>query len=276
MSRICRALASPYFHRTLKVGFGEIPVDRGFTAVCLSAVDDFKTLKIHNSFGWPDVFYPHITTVLSGDQSYQSVEYVRNRERPGFHDLSATALDVLNGCCPLVSKLTIELEHVTQYYAAADLANKEASQERGIIDALAEFPNLRHLQIHFALREHELEFAHQDQGCKAVGQLYQAIQNKRHGMRVERLDVILYTMPKKLGGFIDGNLQMTMTCRIIESGEAKEAPVLKCDDPVFERLDDRRKVAERLYGGRVFDRHFRPSVWGRLRGRWSHRHGICF
>jgi hypothetical protein len=274
----------------LRVHFETVDVEYGLgrDTALLSYIDDFKTVKIHGLSYAKGKEHPCIDYVLKTEDPIECIEFLEDST----HNESRmpSALDVFNRCCPMLSKLVINLGQFHGYSPGWDREYREAIASRRmlpirqipistfigrvIISKLADFRNLRRLTVHFMLDYEQITLMHPSQGLQAAREIYQEIEKCKQGVRLEQLDVIFNTSSSNIYGCLygyhtEGKVGVMMTCRCVESEEreTKEALLLICNDRQCGKMIERRKKAEKIYGCRAWQHKLGPYTWKRLQGR---------
>ena len=277
MSRICRALASPYFFKPFRCEFGELIRSDGRRhppAVTLNTKDNFKTLKLHQEI--EPYLEPGkqmtITQVLSVQHTYECLEYLPGSAF-GHFNLSVPALDILNRFLPSLSKLVLGLGEFKGYSPSWDHTHKKV---RGtvypdppaplayvdgldLICAIARFENISRLTLHYYLQHDQVALMHPIPGCEAVCELFQSIQSRKRGKPLVHLDVVFYTSlvnifgrvdPWWYSGWSDGPAAVTISCSNDTSSRVDQHPqyTCTCDNLLYGKVIERRKRIERVYG----------------------------
>ena len=241
---------------------------------------------------------PSIQSVLRSEITYSHFRCLPELDRQpnpaslvGRYKVTPQALDIINKACPVLLKLTIGLERISDYCTTKGISAKCApsSEAKKSIDALAQFSTLRHLELHFKLEEEQLQLMYPREGCQAARTFYNRVQASKKGARLESLSIVFYTLTNTIFGACDyygpivpneyPRLDVTMTCRLwvdgnTEPGQMKEDLILSCDLPIFGRILDRKKQAERLLGdvnsSNSWRRDAGPRTWKRIRKEWPH------
>lgn len=296
-SRTCRALASPYFFRPLRVQFERSCMDEGYishqwlspTAVLLSYSNDYKTLKIHSPSKYRELQqYPNLQYVLKAESPFECLEMLYNLDHCGIN-MSST-LEAFNHCCPQLSRLVINLGHFAGYSRGWDRELREAIATRRQLPVsqtdvppfkgnvnicrLAEFSNLKELTIHFELDVTQITLLHPSQGGQALREMFQEIEKRKQGVRLDRLEVVWRTWLGNIYGgmygcFNDQEIEVKMTCGTIKDGQrnATNDYVLTCDDGRYRKIIERRRTAEKLYGPEAWNYHLGWLTIRRSQGR---------
>ena len=189
-------------------------------AVLLSATEGYKTLKVHSPSSvvsdWEylpshrkqwEQKYPSVSSVLSIESTFTSIEFRIGQEayRAYYNSTSSFPLDILNSGCPMISRLTIELDEFRGYSKGWDWCLFEywrrtpkknslgSAYNDAAIASIAQFANLRNLTTHFFLSEGEMSVMGPRQKRQAAFDLYKSIERQKCGVRLDRLDVVFHT-----------------------------------------------------------------------------------
>lgn len=304
-SRICRALASPYFFKPVNCEFKELKgsdMIRHPPVVTLSTKDNFKTLTLQPRTPSRTDRTRTISQVLSVDGTYECFEYLPDRVR--FHDitsppaLSAPALDLLSRNLPLLSRMTIGFKEFMGYSTSWDRVFEKAIRRRTLfpmevrdlfplvshtdgldmICAIARFENLRHLALHYELWPEQATLMHPTPGCQAACELYESIQARKRGQSLLQLKVVFnfdsvylfchrgsWKFPKIIAN------KMTITCDEGFSMQDGRKPQCRsaCDIPHFGKIIERRWRTEMLYGERAWRHRLGGIQYELLHGKYK-------
>ena len=241
--------------------------------VILSAVDNFKTLTFHRARKSRRHRYVNITQVLNVENTFECFEYLPVRLPPASFDLLSRTL-------PLLSRLVINLEDFIGYSTSWDQAYTRAKMKRdgnsyaalsyrdGLdsVCAIARFRNLRHLTLHFNLREDQILLMHPNLGCQAVREVLESIRGRQESRKLVRLEVVFCTAWLSIYGSVYGPLKagrthpstvsttMIAVCSMDPPSQASKKPQCHCtcNNPQYEKVIERRKRFERIGGEPVW------------------------
>ena len=270
-SRTCRALASPYFFKPLECEFNELEPNHGpenIPVVILSAVDNFKALNIHREPNPRRRKRVNITQVLNVENTFECFEYLPFRLPP-------SALDLLSRTLPLLSRLVINLEDFNGYSPSWDQAYARAKMKRerhlyaplshrdGLdsVCAIARFEHLRHLTLHFQLREDQIVLMHPNPGCQAVLEVLESIRRRQESQKLVRLEVVFCTAWYSMHPLCYSPLvtktysptvstTMTAVCSMGTISKTSNKPQCHCtcNNTQYGKVIERRKRFEKLGG----------------------------
>ena len=243
--------------------------------VILSAVDNFKTLNFHREFNPRRHRRVKIAQVLNVENTFECFEHLPSRLPP-------PALDVLSRTLPLLSRLVVNLEDFIGYSTSWDQAYRKAQMRReglfsaplsyrdGLdsVSAIARFGNLRHLTLHFWLREDQIMLMHPSPGCQAVREVMESIRARQESQKLVRLEVVFCAAWFSIQGFVCGPLSagrmhpptvsntMVAVCSTDTSSQANKKPQCHCtcNNPQYGKAIERRKRFEKLGGEPVWRR----------------------
>ena len=235
--------------------------------VILSAVDNFKALNIHRDPNPRRHRRVNIFQVLNVENRFECFEYLPSRLPP-------SALDLLSRTLPLLSRLVINLEDFNGYSPSWDQAYTRAKMKRegdlyaplshrdGLdsVCAIARFENLRHLTLHFKLREDQIVMMHPNPGCQAVLEVLESIRRRQESQKLVRLEVVLCTPWYVMHPMYYGPLlatsgytptvttTMTAVCSMGTLSQASTKPQCHCtcSNTQYGKVIERRKRFEKL------------------------------
>jgi len=281
-SRICRALASPFYYNTLKVVIQTFASTYGLGSVALTLTpsNDSKLLRLRKPCiaRGPYRGLPAIEDVLKYDNSYAALEYLPSSESIGaeqYYQLTASALGTLSGGFPLLRKLVIELgdfiggaDGVGEFDRKRSWLPKDPTMSAlDKIQALGRFPNLRHLQLHLHLNPDTIEIMRPQTGPCVALHIMDLLQSHKTGVRLEQLDLVFWTFAKHFlwnGSYSTETMSVVMTCKIGETVGSSDKYVTSCDGSVYAKIIAYRKKIEKL-GKRVRWNHdLNPSIYANL------------
>ena len=242
--------------------------------VILSAVDNFKTLTFHRGRKSRRHTHVNINKVLNVENTFECFEYLPVRLPPA-------CLDILSRSLPLLSRLVINLEDFIGYSTSWDQAYTRAKMKReGVysyaslssrdglesVRAIARFRNLRHLTLHFKLREDQILLMHPNLGCQAVREVLESVRGRQESQKLVRLEVVFCTAWFSIYGRVYGPLKaakshpstvsttMIAVCSMDTPSQASKQPQCHCtcNNPQYEKVIERRKRFERIGGEPVW------------------------
>ena len=237
--------------------------------VVLSALDNFKTLSFRRKPKPPRHRRVNITQVLNVENTFECFEYLSFRLPP-------PAMDLLSRTLPLLSRLIINLEEFIGYSTSWDQAYTKAKMKNNgdvyaplsyrdgldSVRAIARFRNLRHLTLHFRLRQDQILLMHPNPGCQAVREVLESIRRQQVGQKLFRLEVVFCADWFSVYGLVYGPLSagrihpptvsttMTAVCNINTPSQASEKTQCHCtcDNSQYGKVIERRKRFEKLGG----------------------------
>ena len=247
-------------------------------AVLLSATDGFKTLEVHSptsvvsdweylpsrSQQWEQK-YPSVSSILNIECNFTCLELRIGREayRSYNHSIPNFPLDILRSGCPMISKLTIELDEFRGYSTGWDWCVCEfvrpsprrfpvkSAHNDAAISRIARFANLRYLTTHFFVLQGEINIMGPRQERQAAFDLYKSIDKQKCGIRLERLDVVLHICENynwRVYAVKDVKPPVTMTVCSLEKPKSHCKYSVTCDDARFEKVSCRTTKALGLGG----------------------------
>ena len=288
-SRTCRALASPYFFQPRKCDFKELVRNDQIDdppVVTLSAVDNFKTLKLSRRPQPRRDETLTITQILSVDNTYESLEFLPDESYTCF-SLSAPALDLLNRHLPLLSRLVIDIGQFDGYSTCWDQAYKKTHTRDShaptsyvdgskIICILAGFQNLRNLVLHFKLQHDQVALMHPKIGCDIVRELFESIKSRKQGQTLSRLEVVFRAESADIFGISRGPFRSVATtfavvCIKDSSTQDRKQPRYSCtcENPDLGKAIERRNRLDKVYGDHMWTWHLKELQWNLSRGRYT-------
>lgn len=233
-------------------------------AVLLSATEGYKTLKVHSPSSvvsdWEylpahrkqwEPKYPSVSSVLSIEGTFTSIEFRIGVEayRAYYHSTSSFPLDILNSGCPMISRLTIELDEFRGLSKGWDWCSLESMRRshrkiplrcaynEAAIASIARFANLRDLTTHFFIGEGEMSVMGPRQEKQAAYELYKCIERQKCGARLDRLDVVFHICKNPNWGPYpaqDVKPPVTMAVRPLEKRKGDCMYSVTCNDPRLE------------------------------------------
>ncbi|KAK0508187.1 hypothetical protein JMJ35_009271 [Cladonia borealis] len=265
-SRTCRALASPYFFKPMRAHLDKTPY-----AVLLSATEGYKTLKVHSpstvvsdweylpsrSQQWEQK-YPSVSSILNIESTFTCIELRVGREAYRSY-IPSFPLDILRSGCPMISKLTIELDDFRGYSTGWDWCLCEfmknhhrrcyvrSTCNNAAISEIARFANLRYLTTHFLHGQAQFAVMGPRQERQAAFDFYKCIDKQKCGVRLERLDVVFHICEDYYARR-DVMPPITMTVCPFEKPKGHRKYSVTCDDARFEKISCRTAKALGLGG----------------------------
>lgn len=228
--------------------------------VILSATEGYKTLKVHNpssvvsDWGYLPIHgklweqrYPSVSSILDIEGTFTSIEFRIAKEayRSYYHSTSSFPLDILNSGCPMITRLTIELDEFRGYSKGWDWCYCEfvrrspkeiplrSAYNDAAIASIARFANLRDVTSHFFISEREMSVMGPRQERQAAFDLYKRIERQKCGVRLDRLDVVFHTCVLPSWGtypVMDVKPPITMAVRPLEEPKGDCKYSVTCDD----------------------------------------------
>lgn len=228
--------------------------------VILSATEGYKTLKVHNpssvvsDWGYLPIHgklweqrYPSVSSILDIEGTFTSIEFRIAKEayRSYYHSTSSFPLDILNSGCPMVTRLTIELDEFRGYSKGWDWCYCEfvrrspkeiplrSAYNDAAVASIARFANLRDVTSHFFISEREMSVMGPRQERQAAFDLYKRIERQKCGVRLDRLDVVFHTCVLPSWGtypVMDVKPPITMAVRPLEEPKGDCKYSVTCDD----------------------------------------------
>ena len=243
-------------------------------AVVLSATEGYKTLKVHSpssvvsdweylpsrSQQWEQK-YPSVSSILNVESTFTCIELRIGREayRSYTHSIPCFPLDILRSGCPMISKLTIELDEFRGYSTGWDWCVCESlkpyqrrcyvryAYNDAAISRIARFANLRDLTTHFFLVRAQIAVMGPRQERQAAFDLYKCIDKQKSGIRLERLDVVFHIC-EDYYTHKDVMSPIMMAVCPLEKPKGDRKYRVTCDDPRFEKGSCRTTKALGLGG----------------------------
>ena len=189
-------------------------------AVLLSATEGYKTLKVHSpSLVVPDweylhshgeqweQKYPTVSSILNIESTFTCIELRIGREayRSYNRSIPSFPLDILKSGCPMISKLTIELDEFRGYSTGWDWHfcefakvprprrfQMKSTYSDAAISRIARFANLRYLTTHFFISPAMIAVMGPRQERQAAFDFYKSIEKQKCGVSLDRLDVVFH------------------------------------------------------------------------------------
>ena len=263
-------------------------------AVLLSATEGYKTLKVHSptsvvsdweylpsrSQQWEQK-YPSVSSILNIESTFTCIELRIGREayRSYTHSIPCFPLDILRSGCPMISKLTIELDEFRGYSTGWDWCFCEfvrpsprrfpvkSAYNDAAISRIARFTNLRYLTTHFFVSQAEIGIMGPRQERQAAFDLYKCIEKQKCGIRLDRLDVVFHICESYIWRnypIKDVKPPVAMTVCTLEKPKGRCKYSVTCEDERFEKGFSRTTKALGL-GGLVLPFGSSCPTLGRLK-----------
>ena len=240
-------------------------------AVLLSATEGYKTLKVHSpstvvsdweylpsrSQQWEQK-YPSVSSILNIESTFTCIELRVGREAYRSY-IPSFPLDILRSGCPMISKLTIELDDFRGYSTGWDWCLCEfmknhhrrcyvrSTCNNAAISEIARFANLRYLTTHFLHGQAQFAVMGPRQERQAAFDFYKCIDKQKCGVRLERLDVVFH-IREDYYARRDVMPPITMTVCPFEKPKGHRKYSVTCDDARFEKISCRTAKALGLGG----------------------------
>ena len=229
-------------------------------AVILSATEGYKTLKVHSPSSvvsdWEylpsprkqwEQKYPSVSSILNIEGNFTCIEFRIGQEayRSYYHSTESFPLDILYGGCPMITRLTIELDEFRGISKGWDWCYCEfarrspkriplrSAYNEAAIASIARFANLRDVTTHFFISEREMSVMGPRQERQAAFELYKRIERQKCGVRLDRLDVVFHTCVLPEWGILpakDVKPPVTMAVRPLEKPKGDCRYSVTCDD----------------------------------------------
>lgn len=288
VSRTCRALASPYRFKPLRVKLGELvkadfPDVLHSMTVTLSYRDGFKTLKMHGLSCADFPKTPGIEYLLKAEQFFECLEFLPAAKWvTDSYNISNPILEVFNRNCPSLSRIVIGLGPFHGYSPGWDREYRESvavrrrlpvrcisvqlSVGQSIVRTLAGFQTLSHLTVHFTIEQDETALMHPVQGQHAVREMYHGIEKLKEGVRLSQLDVAFSTCWTNIFGrasqrHASVKVQFAISRQHFQRNRKGHKYVVTCDESRYGKIIERRQEAVKLYGPRAWEDYLGPYTW---------------
>lgn len=290
-SRLCRALAQPYFFKPSlmaklpKQVSGNVSGHNFCYTVVVSTTGNYKTLRVHGLMKhWmttQECKLQDLTNILAENgASYRSLELLSKPEWTtcSYGWSSPAMVNIISAHMPMLSRLSITLPNLPADCLTYINWVERCLHARKNASPVSQMPNLRHLQLHQHLnaswRTEQLVILKSTVGCGVAESLYDTIMEKKQGVPLDQLDIILEVtlndfFARQYFEDIPGTTQVVMSCKAGETLTGRSPKTLTCDIPVLGQLVERRKRLEQVSGDRwTWAKCVGPFTWKRLRAGW--------
>lgn len=303
VSRTCRALASPYRFKPLRVNIYEndpfLDTDVPNPAsVLLSYCDEYKVLKVHSPSNALAKDEPMIEDILKAEDSFECIEYLLDEKwlsNSLCYNNIHLVLEVFSESCPGLSRLIVDLGFFYGFSPGWDREYRESiALSRGIsvnrlrrpqcvgqrlLRTLASSQNLRHLTVHFNLEGNQVALMHPGQSQIAVREMYHELEKCKEGIPLAHLDVVFYTSLGNICGCFPcphprEKARIAVSYQRIDKPGQEPSYTMDCDNYRLGKLMECRRSTEELYGLGMWQNYFGLLTCKLWRGRPSRLTGI--